>query len=469
MGTHRRQCRLCTARLATVALLALAASCRSVVYAANLPAGQAQLPFVLSQTQGHQEQYQAPLRQEQASSRDWSLPESSTNAQPYADDAILRISFDGLRDEQVNELLVDLEVGATQMIFSLSLQDSHSPSVLPLQAAQVDIWQWRRNKYADIRVSPDFYEKSLYQSINDRTTVTIPSVERIIEQERQVQRSASLDVSAQNHASLTSDPSGGLHSLYHSYSSIESLLELFASDYPNFAKLEKIGESAQGRNIVALRISDYRKNKKASERQGTWRTWSHQALRKIWPENVSSSWKAKPKPKHKLGFALLGGQHAREWISPAALLYMAHSLIYSASQASTSSFSAWSDEQHDIMTLLSDYELHFIPLANPDGYVYAWEHDRLWVRTRQHLGHNDTRCHGIDLNRNWGYKWEKPYRPNPCSDLYPGSEPFEAVELRAIKEYLERIKASTRMDVFLDIHSFGQMSESLPIHPGTQR
>lgn len=256
------------------------------------------------------------------------------------------------------------------------------------------------------------------------------------------------------------DPSGGLHTLYHSQASIESLLELFASDFPQFAKLERIGKSAEGRDMFSLRISDYRRNtKKASATSpSTWRTYSRKALRGLWPSEFVQSFRAKP--KHKLGFALLGGQHAREWISPAALIYIAHSLVYSASMASTSSISSWSDEQHEIMTLLSDYEMHFIPIANPDGYVYAWDHDRLWVRSRQHLGSNDTRCHGIDLNRNWGYKWEKSYRPNPCSDLYPGAEPFESVENQVIRRYLEDVKKNSRMDVFMDVHSFGQLSAS---------
>lgn len=175
--------------------------------------------------------------------------------------------------------------------------------------------------------------------------------------------------------------------------------------------------------------------------------------------NVPSLSKSKPKPKHKLGFALLGGQHAREWISPAVLLYIAHALVTTASKASANTLSSWTDEEQEIMTLLSDYELHFIPLANPDGYVYAWEHDRLWVRSRQYIGSNETRCHGIDLNRNWGYKWEKSYRPNPCSDLYPGSEAFESVENQVIKKYLEKVKEESRLDAFMDLHSFGQLSE----------
>lgn len=326
------------------------------------------------------------------------------------------------------------------------------------QSAELDIWQKKKDQYVDVRVSPSFFDTSLYDTIKETTIITVPSVEQLLKEERAYQQLSLEALSTSSPASLVNDPNSGLHSLYHSQASITSLLELFSTDYPDFARLDTIGQSAEGRDMHVLKVSDYRKRKPKSQQAEptTWRTLSWKTLRQVWPD--ASLFKGKPKPKHKLGLALLGGQHAREWISPAVLLYIAHSFASTASKASLSSVHSWTDEEHEIMTLLSDYELHFIPLANPDGYVYAWDHDRLWVRSRQHIGSNETRCHGIDLNRNWGYKWERPYRPNPCSDLYPGAEAFESVENQAIKAYLEKVKSATRMDVFVDIHSFGQMS-----------
>ena len=41
--------------------------------------------------------------------------------------------------------------------------------------------------------------------------------------------------------------------------------------------------------------------------------------------------------------------------------------------------------------------------ANPDGYEYSRNGDRLWRKTRSDIGHPF--CKGVDGNRNWDYKW----------------------------------------------------------------
>jgi hypothetical protein len=59
------------------------------------------------------------------------------------------------------------------------------------------------------------------------------------------------------------------------------------------------------------------------------------------------------------------------------------------------------------------------------------------------------------LNRNWGAHFQKPIRPNPCSENYGGVEAFEAVELQGIRDLL--LNATDPFHGFLDLHSFGQM------------
>ena len=66
-------------------------------------------------------------------------------------------------------------------------------------------------------------------------------------------------------------------------------------------------------------------------------------------------------------FMWLIGIHAREWITPATLTYMINELI---------------DNPLKYDCILNDFDFYFIPLMNPDGYVYSHEYDRMWRKTR---------------------------------------------------------------------------------------
>ena len=78
-----------------------------------------------------------------------------------------------------------------------------------------------------------------------------------------------------------------------------------------------------------------------------------------------------------------------------------------------------------ITAIVDTTELWFIPVANPDGYDFTFEGERLW---RKNLRDNNgdgqiTPGDGVDLNRNfptrWGYDNEGS-SPNPGSETYRG-------------------------------------------------
>lgn len=124
-----------------------------------------------------------------------------------------------------------------------------------------------------------------------------------------------------------------------------------------------------------------------------------------------------------------------------------------------------SPERSTASSLLDTLEFTFIPSINPDGYAFTWspDGDRLWRKNRQPTGDG---CYGVDMNRNWGFHWQGGSRPNPCSEAYPGKEAFESPELKALKSYLT--DKENNVKGFLDVHSFGQMSElSLPSVPSS--
>ena len=60
-----------------------------------------------------------------------------------------------------------------------------------------------------------------------------------------------------------------------------------------------------------------------------------------------------------------------------------------------------SDRDNDIIDHLN---IHVLPTANPDGYEYSRNSDRMWRKTRSDTG-SSLGCMGVDGNRNWDFHW----------------------------------------------------------------
>ncbi|BGP49038.1 hypothetical protein JCM10450v2_004917 [Rhodotorula kratochvilovae] len=238
-----------------------------------------------------------------------------------------------------------------------------------------------------------------------------------------------------------------IHETYHPYEGIHDILVSLEQTYPDWVKVISLGQSSEGREIWGVKVTNQSSHA------------SDEAVVPLDEEDeadhdeedagpaplVTSSKRHKHKRHRKLGFVVAGTQHAREWIAASTILYLVHELIVPDVKGRT---------PH--RKLLNQVEFTFVPVVNPDGYVYSWDTDRLWRKSRQPVSSSDGRdCYGIDLNRNWGFHFEPGTRPNPCSDSYPGAEAFESVELQALRDYL--LDEGNHIDAFFDVHSFGQM------------
>ena len=184
---------------------------------------------------------------------------------------------------------------------------------------------------------------------------------------------------------------------------------------PQLAKLEVIGHSGQGREILALKLT--------------------QSAREV-PDGSRPA---------VLYSAL---QHAREWIAGEVDRRLIEHFI-----------TRWRANDKQIRNLLKSTELWFVPVANPDGYQYTFlsAGTRLWRKTlRDNNGNGTTEVgDGVDPNRNWPehFNYDAEGSSNVfSSDTYRGPFAESEPETTALKGLLDRIDFAFQVNY----HSFGR-------------
>jgi len=200
---------------------------------------------------------------------------------------------------------------------------------------------------------------------------------------------------------------------YHRLDTIYTWMDRLARRYPHKLRIQTIGHSVEGREIKVARIGN-----------------RNQRRRQLGP---------------KRAIFIEGGIHAREWISPATVTYIMRDLVV--------------NPRHDSM--LNQYDFFILPVVNPDGYEYTHTTDRLWRKNRAGNPLTLGLCRGVDLNRNFGYKWAedlfildpRPASPIPCLDTYHGPEAFSEPETKAVRDFV--MSKRDRLDAYLAFHSFG--------------
>ncbi len=150
---------------------------------------------------------------------------------------------------------------------------------------------------------------------------------------------------------------------YRSYAQVCSTMYALADSYPLICRLDTLGFSVQNRAILAMRVTDNPQNEEA-------------------------------KPE----FRIVGPHHGDEKIaSEIALSFLQYVLTsYDTSTA--------------IRNLVDSTELWVIPVFNVDG----------------HVANNRTNANGVDLNRDYGYRW------NAAGN---SSGPFSQPETRLLRQH----------------------------------
>lgn len=194
---------------------------------------------------------------------------------------------------------------------------------------------------------------------------------------------------------------------------IRDQLYAAARDNPQLVKLAVLGHTAQGREIIAVKLTQGARGIADGSR----------------PAVLYSA-----------------TQHAREWISTEVDRRLMNHFI-----------DRWRANDREVRQLLQTTELWFIPVANPDGYQYTFDHERLWRKNlRDNNGDGQTQVgDGVDPNRNfpnhWGYD-EEGSSSIQASETYRGPAPMSEPETQAMVGLLDRIGFAFQVNY----HSNGQ-------------
>ncbi|CAH2045145.1 unnamed protein product, partial [Iphiclides podalirius] len=132
--------------------------------------------------------------------------------------------------------------------------------------------------------------------------------------------------------------------------------------------------------------------------------------------------------------------HAREWVTPPVALYIINQLVVDIVDSNLTDGLDWI----------------IIPLANPDGYEYSIDEDRMWRKTRSKAHDGAEDCPGVDGNRNFDhYFGTREASANPCSLIYEGPAPFSEPEIRVIRDVV--LQNLNRAALYISLHSYGNM------------
>jgi len=205
--------------------------------------------------------------------------------------------------------------------------------------------------------------------------------------------------------------------VFRPYSGPGGLKEEFeqaARDNRKITKLVRFGESLNGEDIIALKVS------KGAD---------------------------KGRDGRKPAVLYLGAQHAREWITPEMIRRLMHHFLDGYPRDKT------------IRKLVNENELWFVPVANPDGYDWTFEPgQRLWRKNlRDNNGDGQTAPgDGVDLNRNYPTKWgydNEGSSPDPASETYRGASPGSEPETQALDAFVRRVG----FKFFVNYHSAAEL------------
>lgn len=199
-------------------------------------------------------------------------------------------------------------------------------------------------------------------------------------------------------------------SRFHNHNESVAALKFLQSTNADVSKTHVLGKTIEGREITGIHINSNAEDLLAGQ-------------------------------SNKPGLFIVGMHHAREHLSSEVPLLFAQYLLNNRNET-------------DVKRLIDSRDIWIFPMLNADGL----EHDitkssyNMWRKNRKNNGDGSF---GVDLNRNYGYKWGTGgSSKNTRSDTYMGTEAFSEPETSAIKTFIE---SHTNISVLLTVHTFSEL------------
>jgi carboxypeptidase T len=200
---------------------------------------------------------------------------------------------------------------------------------------------------------------------------------------------------------------------YHDYAEMIAEIDKAAKAYPAIMQKLSLGKSYEGRDMPLIKISD----------------------------NVAKD-EAEPEILYD------AHQHAREHLTVEMALYLIR--LYTNGYG----------KDPRVTKLVNGREIWIVPDMNPDGGEYDISGGRYhnWRKNRQPAGSGQW---GVDLNRNWGYRWGccQGSSPEPRSDTYRGTSAFSASETQRLRDFVlsRRVGGVQQIRAAIDFHTYSEL------------
>ncbi|MFE3786708.1 M14 family metallopeptidase [Streptomyces goshikiensis] len=203
-------------------------------------------------------------------------------------------------------------------------------------------------------------------------------------------------------------------SKYHNYAEANAEIDQRIAQYPGIMSKRVIGKSYQGRDLVAIKISD----------------------------NVATD-------ENEPEVLFTHHQHAREHLTVEMALYL------------IKEFGSKYGSDSRVTNMVNGREIWIIPDLNPDGgeYDIATGSYRSWRKNRQpNAGSSYV---GTDENRNWDYKWGccGGSSSSKSSETYRGAAGESAPEVKVVADFVRSrvVGGKQQIKAAIDFHTYSEL------------